>query len=128
MAPTESEYELPHEPEAREPATPNNPADPNEEKTTADASAFGPAPDGGLRAWLVAAGGACILFACLGFSNSFGVFVEYYLTHQLRGQSSSKVTWIGSLAVFIQFAGGAIGGPMFDRYGAWVSLPASLMG
>jgi hypothetical protein len=121
MTSKETEYDLAHEGEAQKPATSSNPADPGVEKTTADSANFGPAPDGGLRAWLVAAGGACVLFSCLGFSNSFGVFVEYYITHQLQGQSPSKVAWIGSLSVFIQFAGGAIGGPMFDRYGAWVS-------
>lgn len=82
------------------------------------------APDGGLEAWLVAAGGASIFFSCLGFANSFGVFQEYYMTHQLKGWSPDDVAWIGSLAAFIQFAAGAIGGPLFDRLGAWVSLPS----
>jgi multisubunit Na+/H+ antiporter MnhB subunit len=78
------------------------------------------APDGGLRAWLVTAGTACIFFSALGFSNSFGIFEEYYLSHQLKNESADKVAWIGSLAAFLQFATGALGGPLFDRYGAWV--------
>lgn len=81
----------------------------------------GEMPDGGLQAWLVAAGGACIFFSCLGFANSFGVLQEYYMTHQLRGESADKVAWIGSMSTFIQFAAGAIGGPMFDRFGVKVS-------
>jgi hypothetical protein len=84
---------------------------------------FGPAPDGGVRAWLVAFGSACIFFSCLGFMNAFGVFQEYYMTHQLIHKSPDEIAWIGSLCAFIQFAAGAIGGPMFDRYGAWVSQP-----
>ncbi len=81
---------------------------------------YGEAPDGGTRAWLVAAGGSSIFFACLGFSNAFGTFQEYYLTHQLRGESPTDIAWIGSLAAFLQFASGMLGGPLFDRFGARV--------
>ncbi|TQV93658.1 MFS monocarboxylate transporter [Cordyceps javanica] len=76
------------------------------------------APDGGLEAWLVAAGGFCVFFCCLGFCNSFGVLADYYIAHQLRGVSPSKIAWIGSLAAFLQFFSGMLGGPLFDRYGA----------
>ncbi|KFY73869.1 hypothetical protein V499_06077 [Pseudogymnoascus sp. VKM F-103] len=62
-----------------------------------------PAPDGGARAWIVAAGGAAILFCCLGFSNSFGAFEQYYLTHQLQGHSPDKIAWIGSISAYLQF-------------------------
>lgn len=78
------------------------------------------APDGGLQAWLTTAGAAFTFFAALGFANSFGVFEEYYLAHQLKDQAADKVAWIGSLSAFLQLAAGAVGGPLFDRYGAWV--------
>ncbi|EXM17901.1 MFS transporter superfamily [Fusarium oxysporum f. sp. vasinfectum] len=84
------------------------------------------APDGGPQAWLVAAGSACIFFSCLGFANSFGVLQEYYMTHQLRGHSEDAIAWIGSISTFIQFAVGALSGPMFDRYGSWVLRPAAV--
>jgi hypothetical protein len=87
-----------------------------------DFSQFGPAPDGGGRAWLNAAGGFCVFFGCLGFTSCFGVLQQYYSTHQLKDRSLSDVAWIGSVSNFIQFSGGLIGGPMFDRYGAKVSL------
>jgi len=87
-----------------------------------DDTTITPPPDGGMKAWLVASGAACIFFSALGFANSFGVFMEYYLSHQLRDQSADKVAWIGSVAVFMQFATGMVGGPLFDRYGAWVCL------
>lgn len=80
----------------------------------------GPAPDGGLEAWLVACASFCIFFCCLGFANSFGTLADYYLTHQLRNESSDRVAWIGSLAAFLQFFSGMIGGPLFDRYGTKV--------
>lgn len=82
-----------------------------------DGPEIGPAPEGGLRAWLVAGGGATIFFCTLGFANSFGAFVEYYSTHQLSTESESKISWIGSLAAFLQFFTGMVSGPMFDRYG-----------
>ncbi|KAM0210742.1 hypothetical protein ACHAPA_009024 [Fusarium lateritium] len=85
-----------------------------------------PAPDGGTQAWLVAAGAGCIFFSCLGFANSFGVMQEYYMSHQLQGHSVDKIAWIGSMSTFIQFAGGALAGPMFDRYGSWVTRPAAV--
>ncbi|KAJ4251885.1 hypothetical protein NW762_011182 [Fusarium torreyae] len=99
-----------------------------EEKNTntSDPLDLGEAPDGGLRAWLVAAGAACIFFSCLGFANSFGVLQEYYIRHQLRGNSEDKIAWIGSISTFIQFAAGAISGSMFDRYGSWVLRPAAV--
>lgn len=92
----------------------------SEPKATGHAD-LNPAPDGGLRAWLAVAGAASIYFSCLGFLNSFGIFQEYYMGHQLRDSTPDAVAWIGSLPAFIQFAAGAIAGPLFDRYGAWVS-------
>jgi hypothetical protein len=103
------------DPQDTEKATEPSAADPN------DLSQFGPAPDGGTKAWLNAFGGFCIFFGCLGFTSCFGVLQEYYSTHQLKDLSPSKVSWIGSVSNFIQFSGGAIGGPMFDRYGAKVN-------
>ncbi len=83
-------------------------------------------PDGGLRAWLVIAGGASIFFCCLGFGNSFGTFEAYYLAHQLKGQSPDNIAWIGSVSAFLPFATGVLGGPLFDRYGAKVCLLSPL--
>jgi hypothetical protein len=100
-----------------------NNMDQEEKSVPNDPLDLSPAPDGGLQAWLVAAGSACIFFSCLGFANSFGVLQEYYITHQLKGHSEDAIAWIGSISTFIQFAVGALSGPMFDRYGSWVSVP-----
>jgi hypothetical protein len=78
-------------------------------------------PEGGREAWLVAAGTASILFCTLGYTNSFGVFQAYYMSHQLEDHNPDEISWIGSLQAFLIFASGAVGGPVFDRYGAWVS-------
>ncbi|RDW76882.1 MCT family MFS transporter [Aspergillus mulundensis] len=88
---------------------------------------FGPAPDGGLKAWLVAVGASCTIFSTLGFANSFGVLQEYYAVHQLSHESTDSIAWIGSLSAFLQFATGAFAGPLFDRYGAWVIRPPAII-
>lgn len=80
------------------------------------------APDGGSKAWLVAVGAGSACFCALGFTNSFGVFQQYYTTHQLQDEPVDKVSWIGSLSTYMQFFTGLIAGPLFDRHGAWVCL------
>jgi hypothetical protein len=83
--------------------------------------------DDGTRAWLVAAGASTIFFCCLGVSNSFGAFEIYYLTPQLRRESPDNIAWIGSLSASLQFASGLIGGPLFDRFGAWACHMARMI-
>ncbi|OAX77251.1 hypothetical protein ACJ72_08453 [Emergomyces africanus] len=74
-------------------------------------------PDGGARAWGVAAGTSGVLFCTFGMANAFGVLQEYYISHQLSDSSPSAISWIGSLQVFALFSGALVGGPLFDRYG-----------
>lgn len=84
-------------------------------------------PEGGREAWLVAAGTAGIMFCSLGYTNSFGVFQAHYMRYQLQGYTPNDISWIGSTQAFLVFASGAIGGPLFDRYGALVSLSSPLL-
>lgn len=77
-------------------------------------------PDGGLRAWLVAAGSAGAFFCTLGYTNVFGIFQAYYMFNQMPERSADDIAWIGSVQAFLIFATGAVGGPLFDRFGAWV--------
>lgn len=77
-------------------------------------------PESRVHSLLVATGGACIFFCTLGLSNSFGIFEQYYLKHQLSNQSPSVISWIGSLQSFLQFFAGMLGGPLFDSYGSLV--------
>ena len=78
-------------------------------------------PDGGLQAWLVAAGAGAAFFCTLGYTNVFGIFQAYYMFNQMPEQSADDIAWIGSIQAWLIFATGAVGGPLFDRYGAWVS-------
>ncbi|KAK7924324.1 MFS general substrate transporter [Apiospora marii] len=88
---------------------------------------YGAAPDGGPKAWLVAAGGASVFFCCLGFANSFGTFSQYYATHQLPHKTPDDIAWIGSLNSYLQMAMGLFGGPAFDRWGAKVVRIAAIL-
>ncbi|KAK3990677.1 riboflavin transporter MCH5 [Cladorrhinum sp. PSN332] len=81
---------------------------------------FGPAPDGGTRAWLVAAGAGFAFFSTLGLMNSFGVFQAYYQENQLKNETPDKIAWIGSIAACLQFILGGLTGPIFDRIGVKV--------
>ena len=117
----DTRHDLPYAAEGLK-SDPDRAEDISVEKT----SDFGPAPDGVTRAWLVAVGAHFVLFACLGYANSFGVFQEYYLHNQLSGETPDKIAWIGSLVPFLQLAMGVFSGPAFDRYGAWVRYPLAI--
>lgn len=47
-------------------------------------------------------------------TNSYGVFQEYYSTHQLAGQSATAISWIGSIQLCFCPLLGCISGPLFD--------------
>ncbi|KAL7927850.1 MFS general substrate transporter [Trichoderma austrokoningii] len=74
-------------------------------------------PDGGFRAWLVVVGGFLDFAIAFGLVNSFGTFQARYET-QWTWLSTSTITWIGSVQLFILFLGGAVVGPIFDKYGS----------
>lgn len=81
-------------------------------------------PDGGLEAWLVVFGAWLCLFVSFGWINCIGVFQEYYQEHLLIGYSSSTVSWIPSLELFMMFFGGPFCGKTFDNYGPRALLAA----
>lgn len=47
-------------------------------------------------------------------TNSFGVFQEYYSTHQLSDQTPTAISWIGSVQLCFCPLLGCISGPLFD--------------
>ena len=55
------------------------------------------------------------------------VFQSYYSTTFLASESSSAISWIGSLQAFLLFLFGAASGPLSDRLGVKaVVVPAGL--
>ncbi|PLN77658.1 major facilitator superfamily domain-containing protein [Aspergillus taichungensis] len=67
------------------------------------------------RAWLTVVGAFFTFFCSVGFLNAFGVFQDYYQSHQLSGYSSFDISWIGSFSTFALFAGAPIAGVLVDR-------------
>lgn len=45
------------------------------------------------------------------------IYQQWYSEHQLKTYTQSDISWIGSVQIFLNFAGGLIGGPVLDRYG-----------
>ncbi|KAI1391906.1 major facilitator superfamily domain-containing protein [Hypoxylon trugodes] len=85
-------------------------------------------PDGGMRAWLVVAGGFINYCATFGLLNSFGTFQTFYQEGYLAGSSASAISWIGSVQLFLLFIGGMVIGPAFDKYGARkLTIPGSIL-
>lgn len=72
-------------------------------------------PDGGLQAWLQVLGGTFTLVATWGLVNSFGVFQTFYETSLLAGRNtSSDISWIGSLQGALLMIFGVVSGPLYD--------------
>ena len=74
-----------------------------------------PPPDGELVAWLQVAGGFMIFFNTWGLINTFAVFQTYYESGALFTESSSNISWIGSIQSFLLQLTGLIAGPIYDR-------------
>lgn len=90
-------------------------------------------PDGGLVAWTQCAGSFFLFFNGFGIINTFGifragastqrphaktivgVFQNYYEQVSLRTESSSNISWIGSIQACLLIGVGAFTGPLFDQ-------------
>ncbi|KZT63274.1 MFS general substrate transporter [Daedalea quercina L-15889] len=71
-------------------------------------------PDGGARAWVTVAGAWLVQFSTFGYISSFGVYQDYYATYYLPTQTSSNISWIGSLQLCLMYAPGVFVGRAFD--------------
>ena len=72
----------------------------------------GPAPDGGLTAWIQVFCTHLTIFTTFGFFTSFGVYQTYY--ENTLGIAPSTISWIGSIQVFFLFGIGAFTGRATD--------------
>jgi MFS family permease len=74
-----------------------------------------PPPNGGTTAWLHALGSFFLLFNTWGILNAFGVYQTYYESGALFTESSSNISWIGSIQAFMLLMTGVFAGPVYDR-------------
>lgn len=72
----------------------------------------GSPPDGGIRAWTMAAMGHLVIFNTWGYISSFGVFQTYY--HSTLNRPPSDISWIGSVQIFLLFFIGTFSGRALD--------------
>lgn len=73
-------------------------------------------PNGGLKAWLQVLGGFFVLFNTWGILNTFGAYQTYYKSGDLFVESSSAVSWIGSIQAFMVQLFGLLSGPLVSSY------------
>jgi MFS transporter, MCT family, solute carrier family 16 (monocarboxylic acid transporters), member 10 len=70
-------------------------------------------PEGGIRGWLAVTGAFLTVFVG-GIEYAYGVFITYYLTHNLKSYSASQIAWIGSASAFIHSTIGLVVGKLYD--------------
>ncbi|RMZ77130.1 hypothetical protein DV737_g4548, partial [Chaetothyriales sp. CBS 132003] len=73
-----------------------------------------PVQDGGVRAWFQIVGSFLVFSNLWGFIFAFGSFQSYYEITYFPNQSSSTISWIGTVAIFLLILIGVISGPLFD--------------
>ncbi|KAJ5096084.1 hypothetical protein NUU61_005440 [Penicillium alfredii] len=74
-----------------------------------------PPPNGGSKAWLQVVGSWFMVFNTWGTIVMFGDYQAYYENGTLFQQTSSNISWIGSIQSLMVFASGAVIGPIYDR-------------
>lgn len=74
-----------------------------------------------IRAILAICAAFLALFTSVGFLNAFGVFQDYYQTHELNEYSASDISWIGSASISILYIASPLSGILADKLGPRVS-------
>ncbi|KAB8349579.1 hypothetical protein FH972_023603 [Carpinus fangiana] len=70
--------------------------------------------DGRLQSWLKVVGGFFIFMNIWGLPISFGAFQSFYTLQYLPEQSSSAISWIGTIQGALLVIMGLVAGPIFD--------------
>ncbi|KAH9474434.1 MFS transporter asaE [Psilocybe cubensis] len=72
-------------------------------------------PEGGLRAWSVVAGVFLSQFCSFGYTNAYGVYNDFYVRRYLvETSTSSQISWIGSVQLWLCLSVGLFTGRAFD--------------
>jgi hypothetical protein len=83
-------------------------------------------PEGGTRAWLAVFGAWLVQFANYGYTNSYGVYNDYYVREYLTEHSSFDTSWIGSVQLAVSLFAGVFTGRAFDAGYLYVGLASRL--
>ncbi|KAI0373510.1 MFS general substrate transporter [Pilatotrama ljubarskyi] len=72
-------------------------------------------PEGGWAAWSTVAGAFLVQMCGFGYTGSFGVYQDFYKRVYLSNQTSSAISWIGSINAFLVISSGLLAGRLYDR-------------
>ncbi|KAF5325482.1 hypothetical protein D9619_009912 [Psilocybe cf. subviscida] len=72
-------------------------------------------PEGGRRAWMAVVGVFLVQFCTFGYTNAYGVYNDYYVRQYLvNSNTSSQISWIGSVQLWLVLSVGLFSGRAFD--------------
>ncbi|OJA14265.1 hypothetical protein AZE42_11048, partial [Rhizopogon vesiculosus] len=72
-------------------------------------------PEGGLAAWATVFGSFLAQISIFGYSVAFGVYQDFYTRHYLTNETSSAISWIGSVSLCLLTSFSLISGALYDR-------------
>ncbi|KDR76989.1 hypothetical protein GALMADRAFT_66206 [Galerina marginata CBS 339.88] len=71
--------------------------------------------EGGWRAWLMVVGVFLAQFCSFGYTNAYGVYNDFYVREYLvQTKTSSQISWIGSVQLWLTLSVGLFSGRAFD--------------
>jgi len=72
--------------------------------------------EGGIQGWAAVIGAILIQFCGFGYVNAFGVFQDYYTRVDIKNESASTISWIGSVNAFLILLSGIYANLIFAFY------------
>ncbi|KAH0827063.1 MFS general substrate transporter [Lanmaoa asiatica] len=85
-------------------------------------------PEGGTAAWCTVIGAVLVQFCGFGYTSSFGVYQDFYTLRYLTNESTSAISWIGSINAFLGTGFGLVAGALYDRgYFYYLLIGGSLL-
>lgn len=78
--------------------------------------------EGGAKAWVVVGAASAVMFVGIGYTNTYGVFQEYYQQHLFPDIPQDKTILIGSIAASLYFLLGSLTGRFADLVGYRAAL------
>ncbi|KAL6306977.1 hypothetical protein BKA93DRAFT_728656, partial [Sparassis latifolia] len=79
-------------------------------------------PEGRWEAWTVVFGGFMVFVASFGVMNTYGVFQDYYSSTLLTKSSSSTISLIGAIQIYLLYRAGPVVDRIYNAYGTTVII------
>ncbi|KAJ5381183.1 uncharacterized protein N7496_003611 [Penicillium cataractarum] len=99
---------------------------PTDKATTADETRK--TPEESIQGWTCVFGSFLALFCTFGFLNAIGVFQTTYQKTTLNTYTSSSISWIFAVQIYLMWALGPLYGRILDTYGpAPILYPCSIL-